>query len=145
MANVVGILFDEMNSQVQCQITRDLMTLHGEFDVEVNTNDHAVQQWLGSLQIPPTTAQPDLYLVYRVKDWPAVPAGAEIVKRDLKPRSADISIDPNPKIGYFLKDQGRPGANRTEQYLNRQAPRGKGITDPAVIMMWSSAADKDPA
>ena len=139
MSNVIGILFDELGSQIQCQIVRDLMILKGKWeDIELNSQDLTTISIAQSLDIPITSQPPIMYIVYRVKDWPRVPAGVKRVNRDLKVTEADIGLDPNPKIGYYLPQQGRDGANLTERYLNRNAPRGKGLVDPMLMLIWGS-------
>jgi hypothetical protein len=58
------------------------------------------------------------------------------VRRDLEIKVTEGNLDPNPKVGYYLREQGRDGASLTELYLNRTAPRGNGLSDAYVVYLW---------
>jgi hypothetical protein len=133
--NVVSLVYDELDSQVQGQIIRDLLALSKQRPL-VNTDDPELLPILNALHVQTTTTKPSLVVLYRVKKWLAAPRGVTLIKRDLKPRRLDFKIDGNPHVGYYLREQGRPGANLTERYLTRTAPAGKGIVDPLLIQTW---------
>ena len=136
--NCVGIVYDELNSTVEVQIVRDLLVLGGQWDIAVNDLGGKVDPKLFSeMGIPQVTSPIELCIVYKFgKDWPEHPEGVETVERDLHVSDVEVGLDPEVKIGYYLKPQGRDGANLTERYLNRSYPRGRGIIDPLVTMMW---------
>ena len=139
MQQTLGIIWDELDSTTQCQITRDLMLLQGSWDLAVNVNDPGLYPLLSALDIPHVMDTPVLNLVYKVGEaWPDYPRSVPSVLRDLQVKKSDISIDPEPRVGYYLAQQGRPGANRTEQYLNRIAPRGCGVTDAFLFNILGS-------
>jgi hypothetical protein len=140
--SVVGFLFTEFNDNVRSQLVRDLMILKGTWDFAVSDPEAMLtDDFLSKLDLVRTQEKPTLLLVYKTtKDWPKFPYSIPTVKRDLEPSSAEIMLDPNPHVGYYLKDQGRDGANRTEQYLNRMHPSGKGIINPMVQMIWGNKA-----
>jgi hypothetical protein len=112
------------------------MLLQRSWDLAINSKDATVISIAQALDIEISNQRPELFIVYRVEAWPKIPLNVKCVKRDLKVSKADIGIDPNPKIGYFLGEQGRNGANMTERYLNRNAPRGKGLADPMIVLVW---------
>ena len=133
--NVVSLIYDVLNSQVQGQIVRDLLALKS-YDPFVNTKDIELYGLLDALGIAKTDQPPSLKIIYRVTNWPAPMPTGTLVKRDLKPSPLETKIDPNPQIGYYLTEQGRSGANLTERYLNKNAPRGRGIVDPMILQVW---------
>lgn len=135
----VGIIYDDFNEDVQVQVVRDLLILAGQWDIQVNDQGKMLpNELLDQLQCKSTEDKPDLYVVYKTtEEWPKYPnEGVEVVKRDMKPDDASIGLDPNPRVGYFLKPQGRGYTNRTEMYLNRRHPQGKGVINPWVSLIW---------
>lgn len=132
----VSLMYDEFTSQVQSQITRDLMALQDNWEVQVNEEGTELNSLFDALGIPKVENAPELVILYRVKEWlPEIP-GVTVFKRDLKPSLSETQIDPNPKVGYFLNPQGRDIASITERYLNRIAPQARGIVDPTIILLW---------
>jgi len=137
--STVGLVYDKLTDDVLAQIVRDLLILQGGWDFDVNDVSKEISPgWIASLGLGETLTSPDLYVVYKVGDtWPEVPNGSQCVKRDLKVTDAGIGLDPGPKVGYYLKPQGRTGSNLTERYLNRAYPKGRGVIDPLVMLLWS--------
>lgn len=126
-------------NSVLAQVTRDLIVLAVEFGVDINDPQNLIEDsMLSSLKINRTTAPADLILVYKIGDeWPEVPTtDALVVKRDLKPSEAEIRIDGEPSVGFYLPEKGYWGPNRTLQMLNRAYPRGNGIANPLVTLLW---------
>lgn len=138
--NSVGIIYDQMTDSVKTQIVRDFLMLSGEFS-DLAYHDPAGsldKTYMDELGIPATDDPPVLYVVYKTEDaWPKTPPNVPRVERDLKPANAGTSLSGEPAPGYYLKPQGRSGANLTERYLNRSAPRGKGVVNPLVLLLWS--------
>jgi hypothetical protein len=138
--NVVGFAFDEFTDDVQAQLVRDLIILLGDWDFSVSDPNMVLNQplldQLGVVRAD-ANAQPTLVLVYKVgPNWPEVKLSIPQVKRDLSPEDNGQVLDCNPHVGYYLNEQGREGANRTEQYLNRAYPKGKGLVNPMVTLIW---------
>lgn len=140
MANIVGILYDRMTDDVKAQITRDFLLLGCEFrDIAFLDKDGAMDSALmAELEIPRVTeGKPTLYIVYKTgKEWPDSPSDVVRVERDLCPSDVANKLDPTPRVGYYLKPQGRTGANLTERYLNRSYPKGKGFVNQWMLHMW---------
>lgn len=142
--SVVAIYYDQMNQNVTAQIVRDFLVLSNEFPglqyLDPNGQvDKSLMQAL-HIELAPQSKPVNLYVVYKCgKEYPDVPEN-EIRKvyRDLSPDDVRTKITQNDpdKIGYYLKPQGRTGANLTERYLNRAYPKGRGVTDPLVLLMW---------
>lgn len=138
MANSVGIVVDcAITNDLLAQVTRDLLVLKAEFDVDLYDPERKVPaSLLSTLKVSYTDKAPDLHLVYKVgEEWPAAPDGV-VVKRDLCPSSLETKFDADPKIGYYLKPQGRDIPSLAEQYLNRAYPKGTGIVNPMIVMLW---------
>lgn len=134
----VGIIYDEMTEDVKAQITRDLIILNAEWDFDLvdpaGKLDISILDMLG---LKTTVELPSIYVVYKTGDeWPPSPLGVERVERDMCPSDGSPRLDPNAHVGYHLKPQGRDGASLTERYLHRSYPRGRGIVDPFVLMLW---------
>lgn len=137
--NSVGIVYDEMTDSVEAQITRDFLLLSGEFSdlAYFDQKGEVSKEIMDQLGIPKTEIPPILYVVYKTGDeWPSTDHTIERVERDLKPDVQGPKLYGDPKVGYFLKPQGRPGANLTERYMNRSYPRGKGVVNPLMLLMW---------
>lgn len=136
--NVVGFAFDEFTDDVQAQVVRDLLILLGDWDLSVSDPSCVLtDELLNQLGVTRSEAPATLMLVYKVgQKWPELNTSVPTVKRDLHPDYGGQGLDCNPHIGYYLKDQGRDGANRTEQYLNRAYPKGKGLVNPVVTLIW---------
>lgn len=138
MSHPIGIVYDEFTDQVQLQILRDLMLLARSWEFCIYDPDRKINPAvLDAAGLVLTEAAPKLFLVYKTgPTWPSVPEGVSTVRRDLMPHPADLKIDPNPHVGYFLKEQGRDSANLTERYLGRSAPRGIGFSNFMVQYHW---------
>jgi len=136
----VGIQYDEMTDAVELQVLRDLMILTGEWK-DIWVNDPAGQmdeQMLAQIGVSKTRDQPTIVINYKVgPEFKHVDTDRIVVERDLAPRDEAPRLDGDPGIGYYLKPQGRDGANLTELYLNRSHPRGNGVVDPIVTLLWS--------
>ncbi len=134
----VGLIYDQMNLDVQTQIVRDLLVLAGDFKFDVFDQQQQFDtNLLKQLELKSTEIPPSLYIVYKTGEtWPKSPAGITTVQRDMCPPQEKMSLDPNPKIGYYLNPQGRDGANLTERYLNRSYPRGNGVVNPLITLLW---------
>lgn len=141
--HTVKLFYDTLDSQVQAQIVRDLLVMGGEWEMGISMKDvpeadkNALMPFLEELGIPESFGNPELYIVYKTgDDWPPHPTDCPVVERDLSPGESDISLDGEARIGYFLKPQGRDGANLTERYLNRSYPKGRGYVDPILLSIW---------
>lgn len=137
--NSVGIVYDKMNDNVEAQVTRDFLLLSGEFTglAYFDPKGEVSAEIMYELGIPKTEVPPILYVVYKTGDeWPSTDPSIQRVERDLKPEVNGPRLNPEPRIGYFLKPQGRSGANLTERYLNRSYPRGRGVIDPLMLLIW---------
>jgi hypothetical protein len=134
----VGLVYEDFNSQVELQILRDLWVLQQKWDLAVRDYGGRVSSELLRLSNLETTEdEAGLNLVYKTgEEWPYADPDVQQVRRDLEVKEADIGLDPNPKIGYYLRPQGRDGANLTELYLNRTAPRGNGLSDALIVYLW---------
>ena len=141
--HTVKLFYDTLDSQVQAQIVRDLLVMAGEWEVGVNMQDlpdadqNILAPFLEELGVPKSFGQAELYMVYKTgEDWPQHPSDCPTVERDLAPQASEMTLSGEPHIGYFLKPQGRDGANLTERYLNRSYPKGRGYIDPILIGIW---------
>ena len=137
--NSVGIVYDQMNDNVEAQVTRDFLLLSGEFKdlAYFDQKGEVSTEIMYELGIPKTDVPPILYVVYKTTDeWPQTDPSVQRVERDLKPEVNGPRLDADPRIGYFLKPQGRSGANLTERYLNRSYPRGRGVINPLMLLIW---------
>lgn len=136
--NVVGFAFDEFTDDVQAQLVRDLLILLGTWDVVISDPDMMLtDELLSQLGVVRSGDAPTLQLVYKVgNSWPETISGIPTVKRDLRPDSIGPCLNGEDHVGYYLKPQGRESSNRTEQYLNRAYPKGKGVVNPLVTMTW---------
>jgi len=137
---VVGLIYDQMTDDVKAQIVRDLLILNGRWDVAARdvTGNFDMSVLAGIGVAVETEKLPELYVVYKTgKEWPKSPTGIPAVNRDMCPDTTTDTLDFNEKVGYYLKPQGRDGANLTEMYLNRAYPKGNGVVDPLVVLLWS--------
>ena len=136
----VGLFYDAYSPDLQVQILRDLVLLDLEFDGAFTVYDDkglVPKEVFDSLNIRKDGSPPELAVRYKVGEaWPKVPRGVEVVDRDLTPKQSESNIDPNVKPGYYLREQGRTGSSLTERYLSRSAPRGKGVVDNLVLLLW---------
>lgn len=128
----IALVYDELNSQVQGQIVQDLIALQN-YNPIVSTKDIELFSLLEALNVPHSDNVADLTVVYCVRAWPTPMPKGNVVKRDLRVKEYKGRIDTKPQNGYPLKEQGRPRSNLTQQYLNRNAPRGKGIANPFLV------------
>lgn len=138
--NSVGIVYDSMTPAVKTQVVRDFIMLASEFSdlACYDVSGKMDTSYLDQLGVPLTTVPPVLYVVYKTGDgWPETPPGVPRVERDLKPSTISQQLSGEPSVGYFLPPQGRNGPNLTERYLNRSAPKGKGVVNPLVLLLWS--------
>ena len=127
------LFYDCLDEQVIAQIVRDLLVMGGEWEVGVDlrnlpdADQNTLKPFLAELGIAPSFGKPELYLVYKTGDeYPQHPIDCPVVERDLNPTGSDLRLDTEARIGYYLKPQGRDGANLTERYLNRSYPKGRG-------------------
>lgn len=136
----VGLVYDRMDSRVELQVLRDVITLSQKWNIAVNDAGGNVNLELLRLSgVELTDDEPVLYLVYKTgEEWPYSEPGVQVVRRDLQIKKADTHMNPNPEVGYFLRPQGRDGANLTELYLNRTAPRGNGLSNALVVLLWGN-------
>lgn len=140
--NVVRILYDAMTEEVRIGITRDFLLLAGSFKNLAYLDpdgqmDQALMEKLG-IDVAPSDAVPVLNILYKTNVWLRVDPSIRTVKRDLAPKNLNQKIYEQPNNpGYVLKPQGRPGANMTELYLNRPYPKGTGVKDPLVLLLWT--------
>lgn len=139
----VAVVYDKMTSQIELQILRDLMALSEKWPVMLHDEkDQMSPEMLNLANIDVSSDPPMLVIVYKDGDeWPDIPepyAVLPVIKRDLKPEELRTALDPNPKAGYYLREQGRDGANLTEMYLNRQHPRGNGVSDALIVLLWGN-------
>lgn len=139
--NVVGLYYEAYNPDVQIQVLRDLMALSSQFGPDFSVNDTkglVPKEMLEDLQLKADNSPPDLAIRYKVGDsWPKVPTGIEVVDRNLTPDVNNIRLEQDAGDPNYLKPQGRDGANLTERYLSRSYPRGKGVSDPIVMLLWT--------
>ena len=139
----ISVIYDQMNENVRAQIVRDFLCLASEFP-GLKYYDRAGQvnkSLMEELGIDNASKDdvPVLNIVYKAgTDYPDYDDEINTVRRDLCPHDTAPSLTQNDdtKIGYYLRPQGRAGANLTERYLNRSYPKGKGVTNPLVLMMW---------
>lgn len=139
--NVVLIVYDEMNENVRTQIARDFIVLSCEFkDIAYRDRDGLVDAALMAeigVAVADDTTKASLVVVYKSKDaWPKVPLSIRKVERDLKPKDVGTTIDPESRVGYYIKEQGRIGPSLTERYLSRAYPTGRGFVDHLMLNMW---------
>lgn len=139
----LGLVFDPAQvNLVEPQVMRDLLALRGTgrlLSVLPSSLDWLVQGC--GCQVEKGGSEAKLYIIYKTGDaWPEIetPETAKVVKRDLVSPVLNQKLRADPGIpGYFqLKPLGRVGRNLTQYYLNKQAPRGKGVIDPAILMLW---------
>lgn len=134
----VGLVYDDMSSSVELQILRDLTTIAQQWPIEVTDNGGRLD--LGLLRHAGLTITREpavLNLVYKTGDeWPYVDPEVQAVYRDLQVKKTAPNIGKSSEVGYYLRPQGRDGANLTELYLNRTAPRGNGLSDAMVVLLW---------
>lgn len=135
--NVVLLVYDKMTESVKAQILRDLLLLSGSFLVSYRDKqglvDDSILNQIGVIKAE-DTAPDDLIIVYKTgAKWPVYDKMITTVERDLCPNDNGQRLDDEPRIGYYLKPQGRNGANLTERYLNRAYPKGKGFVMPWLL------------
>ena len=141
--STIGIAYDQMNESVYAQIVRDFLCLASEFpglkySDPAGQMNKSIMEDLGIDNAGPNDV-PTLNIVYKVgTEYPEYDERIRTVRRDLCPHDTAPSLTQNDdnKVGYYLKPQGRAGANLTERYLNRSYPKGRGVTNPLVLMMW---------
>jgi hypothetical protein len=138
VTNVVGIVADKVNEDVKAQVVRDLIILSAQWDLVVNADpEFADDRMLEKLGIDRSDAPPTIMVIYKAGDkWPETELDCPVVKRDLKPAASAGRLDGDPHVGYYLRPQGRDGANLTEMYLNRAYPKGKGVVNPMISLIW---------
>ena len=136
--NTVSLISDGLNEDLSAQVIRDLLILSGQWDLRVNADQSLVSDsTLDQLGLERTDADPTIQIVYKIGDaWPQSNLSCPRVKRDLKPAKSADALDTSPHVGYYLRPQGRDSANLTEMYLNRAYPKGKGVVNPMVSLIW---------
>ena len=141
---VVTFACDDYTAGVQAQLTRDLLVLKGSWDISIWDPKNLVPDaLLQQLDVERTgSSQVDLCILYKTRDsWPQAPSKCTLVERDLCPADKGPRLDTDPQVGYFLRPQGKGMTNRTEYYLNRAYPKGKGIVNPMLMLLWGASRD----
>jgi hypothetical protein len=137
---VVNVTFvaNEYTPEVEAQLVRDLMLLSGRWDVALIDEKHEFSdEILNLLELHRAAGKPDFCLLYKTTDeWPEAPDGCPVFERDLCPTEEDKRIHLDPKVGFYLRPQGKGVTNRTEFYLNRARPRGQGVVNPLVTLLF---------
>lgn len=137
---VVGVVYEEFDDRIQLQVLRDLWVLTRQWPIAINDYQGRISDELLRLSNVETTDEPaSLNLVYKVgPEWPYADPDVQQVRRDLELKVKETRLNPNAEVGYYLREQGRDGANLTELYLNRTAPRGNGLSDAMVVLLWGN-------
>ena len=136
---VITFACDDFTEGVKAQLTRDLLVLKGQWDVALWDPKRLVpDSLLELLDIPRAGGDIALCILYKTRDtWPKAPTtSTSCVERDLCPDDKSPSLRGDPEVGYFLRPQGKGMTNRTEYYLNRAYPKGKGISSPLIQLLW---------
>jgi len=147
MSHPIGIVYDKMSSQVEIQILKDLMLLSRQWDIKyVDEGQKLDPSLMAQAGLEASDDMPTMWLVYKTgASYPPVPVEFElgeaqtpVVYRDLEVKISEPRIDGTPRSGHYLKEQGRDGADLTDLYLNRQYPRGKGLSDAMIVYLWGN-------
>lgn len=139
---IVGLIYDDYTPSVESQIARDLIAIRDAYpreEFEVQATSMGPQKLLQALGVAMVTeGEPSLYVVYKTTEfWPDHPNEDEntVICRDLYVSSVEPSLSQGVHPGYYVPtEQGRP--IREQNPLHKVAPRGKGIIDPAILMLW---------
>ena len=137
--HVVTFACDQYTENVEVQLTRDLMILLGEWDLALwdpkKVFSESILQQLGIRRAGGSNIA--LCISYKTGDeWPETPTDVPVVERDLKPNDRGGMLDSREHVGFYLTPQGKGVTNRAEFYLNRAHPRGKGVANPLVTLLW---------
>jgi hypothetical protein len=131
---VVGIVYDRMTESVKAQVLRDFLRLTGEFQVSYSDQKGLMETSIFDILNVTKASEGSpiaLFIVYKTgEEWPESPLEVPRIERDLCPPDGSPSLSGEPRVGYFIKPQGRTGANLTLRYLNRAYPRGRGLLQP---------------
>lgn len=137
----VKLIFDVYTPEVEAQITRDLIAVSNLDPKEVFSviceSDVCERLVSGFNMALFSTGTPNITIVYKTSEWwPEHPdeESNTVVMRDLYRSKEEITIDPNSRPGYYLKDQSTllPFKDRLAQI----GPRGIGYLDPDILMTW---------
>lgn len=138
----IGLRWGTYTPAVEGQITRDLIALQSSFGKIIVIYDGDEPNGLVSalgLKSGIGDELADTWIVYTTEEGNQVEApehAKEVIKRDMFVEKTAIDIDGEPHPGYYMKPQGRIGKPRLSQLPK---PTHTGQTDPAVILLWSSA------
>ena len=137
MVNVTFVT-DEFTQDVEAQLVRDLMLLKGRWDITfVDPSNSLPDEILNLIEVQKGAGTPDFCLRYKTgEEWPEVHGDIPVFERDLCPTEEDRKLHLEPRVGFYLRPQGKGVTNRTELYLNRARPRGQGVVNPLVTLMW---------
>lgn len=143
--NIVGLKWDKYTPQIEGQITRDLLTLKGEFEtnnpnsrIQVVTDKPDADRLFAALGVPQGIgdALAKVWILYKSRadvELEAPEGVQDVTVREMYQEDANISLNPNPESGYYLKPQGRIGKPRLSML---PYPTHNGRTDPAVVLLW---------
>lgn len=141
--HTIGLMWDQYTPAVEGQITRDIIAMQNmgpQVDLMVVCSDNSADRLLNTLGVKRSAAEAlaGLWITYRTKAelLHAPEHATTVIERDLYVDSADTSLDSQPHPGYYMKPQGRiipPSLNR-----HKPPPSHYGVTDPMVILLWSS-------
>ena len=135
---IVQIIYDKLTNDTKAQIVRDLLVLRGECKIELNPKGlESILSTIEMLNINLVKKKAGFLIVYKYGDaWPEFDESIKHVERDMKPEKMDNNLDLNEHVVYVPDNRGvRNGVNLTELYLNRNYPRGKGVTNPWVPLI----------
>lgn len=137
--NVVKILTtDTDDNNFKAQVIRDIVLLQAEWPLALSADSQISPDLAFALKLDIVSKSPELCLVYSTDGrWPKVDDCKRVVRRDLfvTPSEGGI-LDAGPHVGYYLKPQGRFGPNLTQQYLNRAYPKGRGVPNMIIKLLW---------
>lgn len=137
---LIEVIFDQYSSQVESQLTRDIIALKNEYPREqfiVKCVSSQPRDLLNAFNVDLVhDGEPALYVVYKTTEfWPDHPTEGSVIFRDLYVSDLDQKLDGEQHIGYYKvpERQGRPIA---PQFRRRMPPMGKGAIDPALLLLW---------
>ena len=138
----VGLIYDAYTPAVEAQIARDLIAVRDAYPrdhFEVKASCSGPKRLLAALGVDLVIeGKPSLFVVYKTSEfWPEYPDEEThtVICRDLYVSSVEPSLSQGVQPGYHVPNQqGRP--IREQNPLNRVAPKGKGVVDPAILLLW---------
>ena len=140
---VITFACDDYTENVEVQLTRGLMVLLGKWKLALwDPKKLFKDEILEQLGVPRAGGSDiKLCISYKTRDtWPETPTDVPVVERDLKPNTRGGMLDTNEHVGFYLTPQGKGVTNRTEFYLNRAHPRGQGVVNPMVTLLWGASS-----